>query len=101
MEQLIEGPNRSSSKATIPSTTKLIAVSVVDGICYVNLNDSFQNQNGEVSEEVVLYSIVNSLTELQGVTKVQISINGETKGNVRYTYPLSEMYECNYELIEE
>ena len=101
MEQLIEGTGRASSKSTIPTNTKLISVSVVEGICYVNLNDAFQNQTGEVSEEVVLYSIVNSLTELQGVTKVQISINGETKGNVRYTYPLADMYERNTILIEE
>ncbi len=101
MEQLIEGTNRASSKSTIPANTKLITVSVVEGICYVNLNDAFQNQTGEVSEEVLLYSIVNSLTELQGVTKVQISINGETKGNIRYTYPLADMYERNIELIEE
>lgn len=100
MEQLIEGPNRSGSKATLPSGTKLITVSVVEGVCYVNLNDSFQNQNGEVNEEIVLYSIVNSLTELPGVTKVQLSINGMTKGNVRYTYSLSEMYERNLNLIE-
>lgn len=100
MEQLIKGPNKSGSQTTLPSSTKLISVSVVDGICYVNLNDSFQNQNPEVNEEIVLYSIVNSLTELQGVTKVQISVNGETKGNIRYTYSLSKMYERNLELVE-
>ncbi len=99
MEQLIEGPNRSSSLATLPSTTKLISVSVVEGVCYVNLNDSFQNQNAEVNEEIVLYSIVNSLTELPGVTKVQLSINGETKGNVRYTYSLSKMYERDLKYV--
>ena len=64
------------------------------------MNDSFQNQNAEVNEEIVLYSIVNSLTELPGVTKVQLSINGETKGNIRYTYPLSKMYERNLELLD-
>lgn len=100
MEQLIEGPNRSSTQATLPSSTKLISVSVVEGVCYVNVNDSFQNQNAEVNEEIVLYSIVNSLTELPGVTKVQLSINGDTKGNVRYTYPLSKMYERNLELLD-
>lgn len=100
MEQLIEGPKKSSSMATVPSGTKLITVSMVDGVCYVNLSDSFKSQNAEVNEEIVLYSIVNSLTELQGVQKVQISINGSNDGKVRYTYDLSKMYERNMNYVQ-
>lgn len=100
MEQLIEGPKKSGSKATIPSETKLITISVVDGVCYVNLDETFQNQNQEVLEEVVLYSIVNSLTESSAVSKVQISINGDTKGNVRFSLPLSKMYERDLSLVK-
>ncbi len=99
MEQLIDGPNYSKSKATIPSATKLINISVMEGVCYVNVDRSFQNQDQEIKEEVVLYSIVNSLTELPGITKVQLSINGDTKGFCRYTYELSKMYEANKDLV--
>ena len=99
MEQLIEGPKK-GAMATIPSETKIITLSVMDGICYVNLDNNFQNQNQEITEEVVLYSIVNSLTELSGVSKVQISINGDTSGKCRYTYDLSTMYEKNPNLLE-
>lgn len=102
MEQLIEGPKKSGTMATVPSGTKLISVSVADGVCYVNLSDSFKNnQNAEVNEEIVLYSIVNSLTELQGVTKVQISINGSTDGELRYSYDLAKLYERNLDYIKE
>ena len=99
MEQLIAGPKQ-GGVATIPSGTKIITVSVVDGICYVNLDSTFQNQNQEITEEVVLYSIVNSLTELPGVSKVQISVNGDTTGMVRYTYELAKLYERNTALFE-
>lgn len=101
MEQLIEGPKKKGATSTIPSDTKIITISIADGICYVNLDNNFKNQNQEITEEVVLYSIVNSLTELPGVTKVQISINGDNKGKLRYTYELSKMYEKNLELLEE
>lgn len=101
MEQLIEGPKKSGATATMPSGTKLISVSVVDGVCYVNLSDSFKSQNPEVNEEIVLYSIVNSLTELQGVSKVQISVNGSTEGKLRYTYDLSKMYKRDTKYIKE
>lgn len=100
MEQLIEGPKKQNSLATIPSDTKIITLSVMDGICYVNLDNNFQNQNQEIMEEVVLYSIVNSLTELSGVSKVQISINGDTSGKCRYTYDLATIYEKNMNLLE-
>ncbi|MBQ8519439.1 MAG: GerMN domain-containing protein [Agathobacter sp.] len=101
MEQLIEGSKKSSTMSTVPSGTKLISVSVVDGVCYVNLSDSFRNQNAEVNEEIVLYSIVNSLTELQGVSQVQISINGSTDGKLRYSYDLSKLYERNLDYLKE
>ncbi len=101
MEQLIEGPKKSNMIPTLPSGTRLISVSVVDGVCYVNLSDSFRNQNAEVNEEIVLYSIVNSLCEIQGVSKVQISVNGSTDGNVRFSYQLSKLYERNSEFMKE
>ena len=101
MEHLIEGPNRAGLMATLPSGTKIISVSVVEGVCYVNLSDSFRNQNAEVNEEIVLYSIVNSLTESQGVSKVQISVNGSTEGKIRYTYDMSKMYERDLSYTRE
>lgn len=99
MEQLIEGPKKSGAIATVPSGTKIISISTVDGVCYVNVSDTFKNQSAVISEEVLLYSIVNSLTELSGITKVQISINGDTKGSVRYAYNLSKMYERNFDML--
>lgn len=101
MEQLIDGPRKSGHLATMPSGTKLITVSVVEGVCYVNLGESFRNQNAEVNEEIVLYSIVNSLTELPGVSKVQISVNGSTDGKLRYTYDLFKMYERKLDYLKE
>lgn len=101
MEQLIEGPKRTGAQATIPSSTRLISVTVVNGVCYVNLGESFRNQSGAVTEDVLLYSIVNSLTELSGITKVQLAINGNTNGVVRYTYDLSKLYERDLSLLGE
>ena len=99
VEQLIDGTNKSNALSTLPANTKVVSVSTADGVCYVNLNESFMNQDPNVNEEIVLYSIVNSLTEISGVTRVQVSINGETTGNVRYTYPLSKMYERDLSFV--
>ena len=64
MEQLLEGPQTEGAKSAIPAGTKLINVSVVDGVCYVSLDENFKNQDYQVNEAVVIYSIVDSLTEL-------------------------------------
>jgi len=101
MEQLIEGPKSSFRMGTIPSGTTLISVSQVDGVCYVNLSESFRTQAATVPEEITLYSIVNSLSELPGVTRVQLAINGSTEGYVRYNYELAKMYEMNAALVTE
>ena len=100
MEQLIYGTGSNDVKATVPSVSKLINISVADGICYVSLDDNFKNNlNTELTEQVILYSIVNSLTSLPGVDKVQISINGDTSGKLMYNYDLSVMYEPDESLV--
>lgn len=101
MEQLIEGPKSSEARATMPSDAKLITISVVEKVCYVNLDNSAIAQNSDITEEVLLYSIVDSLAELDDVKKVQISINGETKEKLRYVFDLSNMYEPDYSYLEE
>ena len=100
VEQLIEGPKTSGLQATIPSATRLVTISTVDGVCYVNLDEAFRNQNAEITEDVVLYSLVNSLTQLSDVEKVQISVNGDTSGKCRYELELSNMYEANSDMLK-
>lgn len=101
IEQLLEGPKESGHKATLLPVTKLITISVVDQVCYVNLDGLSDQKNTDISEDVLLYSIVNSLAELESVSKVQISVNGDAKGKLRYIYDLSKMYKQNTDLLEE
>lgn len=101
MEKLIQGPSDTSEmKAAVPSGTKIINSSILDGVCYVNLSESFvNNQDNTITEEVVLYSIVNSLCSIPDVTKVQITVNGDTTGMIRYNYKLSDLYEMDESLL--
>lgn len=79
VEELIAGPSGQvpGLYPTINPETKVINVMTRDGICYVNLDASFLNVVNNVSTEVAVYSIVNSLVELNNVNKVQILVNGE------------------------
>lgn len=100
VEQLIKGPNNDEIYPTINPETKVNSVTVKDGICYVNLNESFLTQMTNVTSEVTVYSITNSLVELPNVNKVQISINGDTEGTYRESIPFSTIFERNLELID-
>lgn len=101
MEQLLKGPKISGAKSAIPSGTRLVTTSVVDGVCYVSLDEAFKNQDYKINEAVVIYSIVNSLTELSTINKVQISVNGDTAGAYRDDFQLINMYERNLEYVTE
>lgn len=101
VEQLIAGPNEGETVyPTVNPGTKIVSVNVKDGICYVNLNNTFLTQVYNVSSDVTLYSITNSLVELANVNKVQISINGDTNVNYRENVSLATVFERNLELIE-
>lgn len=79
VEEVIAGPSGQIAGLypTVNPETKIISVSTKDGICYVNLDSGFLTVMNNVSTEVAIYSIVDSLVELSNINKVQILINGE------------------------
>lgn len=77
IDYLMKKPDTDGAQSVFPSNTKVLSVSVADGVCYVNLDNTFLNQTGNIAENVAIYSIVNSLTELDQVSKVQISFSGK------------------------
>ena len=101
VESLIAGPEQDSEDAfpVINPATKVLGVTVKDGTCYVNLDDGFNTQIYNVTGDVVLYSIVDSLAELSNINKVQLSINGSTEVIYRENFPLSSVYERNLDLV--
>lgn len=99
VEQLIKGPNAEGIYPTINPETKIISVTVKDGTCYVNLDESFLKQTTGVNAEVTIYSITNSLVELSNVNKVQISVNGETNYMFCESISLTKSFERNLDII--
>ena len=101
VEPLIKGPITEKAYPAIPPETKIVSVSTKDGICYVNLDKGFLGQGYDVLEMVPVYSIVNSLTELPGISKVQILINGETNITYQESIRFETIFERNLDMIEE
>ncbi len=100
VEQLIGGPQQAGAFATVPKDVKVLNVSVSESVCSINLDAAFMNNTLEVKEYIPIYSIVNSLSELPTVSRVQIRINGSQDGVFRDLIPLSTVFERNYDYIE-
>lgn len=100
VENLIAGP-LADEKAypTINSGTKILGITVKDGICYVNLDNMFLNQLNQVNATTTIYSIANSLVELPNVNKVQISVNGSTNVVFKENVNLSTIFERNLDIV--
>lgn len=101
LEQLIAGPNNNDSfSPTLNPDTEIISVTERDDICYVNLSAACQKGLEGVEPEVALYSIVNSLTDLPQVSKVQISIDGDPDAVFQDKISLSDVFEQNTDLMK-
>lgn len=96
VDELIAGPSGhvEGLYPTINPATKVISVMTKDGICYVNMDESFLTVVNNVSTDISIYSIVNSLVELNNINKVQILINGETPSGFQ-----SNMFERNLDIV--
>lgn len=98
IEELIKGPEQEGNYRTLTGDTKLLNVSVNENICYVNFDSAFLNNAIEVKEYIPIYSIVNSLSELTSVNKVQISVNGSADVMFRDAVSLNTTFERNLDL---
>lgn len=93
VEQLISGPKNSDLVATIPSETKIRDIKLKEGICYLDLSKDFidKHSGGSVAELMTIQSIVNSLTEISEIKKVQFLIEGEKQqefaGHLEFSKP--------------
>ncbi|MDL2296121.1 GerMN domain-containing protein [Lachnospiraceae bacterium OttesenSCG-928-E19] len=101
IEQILKGPSTEGKKSTIDPATKVLNISIADGICYVNFDEGIQTIRAEVSSEVALYSIVNSILANEVAEQVQVSVNGDTAGKFQNTIDLEKPFSSNQEIIAE
>ena len=101
VEELIRGPQTLGHYRTLPEGTKLLSVSLNENICYINFDSTFLNNTLEVKEYIPVYSIVNSLSEISTVSKVQITVNGSQDVMFRDVISLNTQFERNLEIGEE
>lgn len=81
IRELIEGPGTDSLWSAIPEGTRLLSAGTKNGLCTVNFSAEFVDNSpgGTASERMAIGSVVNTLTQLEGVQKVQFLIDGSKR----------------------
>lgn len=98
--QLINGPTEIGMQNTIPEGTILLNVNTKEAICYLDFNEKFLEKLPNISDEITIYSIVNTLVELPNINKVQFTINSEVQKTYREGTAFDVSFERNLSLIE-
>lgn len=101
VSELIKGPGKKGLSQAVPTGTKLMGIETKDNVCYVNFSSEFVSKTNpsSLATTLTLYSVVNTLCALDGVSGVQILING--KNGVEFgNYVLDIPYEANEAIFE-
>lgn len=99
LEQLIKGPMEKDHYPTIPDEATLIDADISDRVCYAEFNSLFLECALDVSEEVAVYSVVNSLLSSIKADKVQILIDGKKEPVLGEDMQLYNFFEFNKSLV--
>ena len=99
MKSLLTGTKEKEQTNVIPKKAKLRSVTVKDGVATVDFSKELEQNfsGGSTGEEMLIGSIVNTLTDFPEVQKVQILIEGASvetlSGHMDLSEPLTRMTE--------
>ena len=99
LKSLLTGTKEKGQTNVIPKKAKLRSVTVKDGVATADFSKELQQNfsGGSTGEEMLIGSIVNTLTDFPEVKKVQILIDGASvetlSGHLDLSEPLPRMTE--------
>lgn len=103
LKELFKGPISGNLTAPFPKDVKVPTVKVEKNIAVVDFSKEFvkKHPGGSTGEILTVYSIVNTLTAINGINKVQFTIEGkkapEFKGHLDFGKP----FEVKQDLIQQ
>ena len=106
VESLIAGPEAVSDSdaagllRTVPASTVLNTVTIRDNICYLDFSREFAELLPNVTSDVTVYSIVDTLCELPSISRVQFTINSGVKDRYGETGGFNKALERNLDIIQ-
>ncbi|WP_061996943.1 GerMN domain-containing protein [Clostridium sp. ATCC 25772] len=93
VQELLKGPSVvSQSKAIFPKDTRLLSFSIKDGIAYVNLSEAAKVEMNENKEKTTLTCLATSLTQLNSIDKVMLTIDNKNLQTIGGNYDVSKPF---------
>ena len=95
LQELIKGPHSTAGRRVLPAEAEILMVEVLDGVAFVDLSQSTADSHtgGSAGDAMTVSSIVYTLTELPGVSEVQLMLEGQVVeaifGHVATDQPIS------------
>lgn len=98
-EQIMEALRNSQEwKSPIDKDVDILDIYVLDRVCYVNFSKTFLDHVGDYDDKVIIYSLVDSLTELSDVDGVVFEVEGSQDLVYGENLDFSETYTANYSM---
>lgn len=90
IHELIKGPNQKENRPVLPEGTTLRSIFYTRGAFIVDFSNELcaNHQGGPMEEAMTVFSIVNTLTELDNKARVKILINGQEVETLKGHMPL-------------
>lgn len=100
---LLSEPSNSANWSTIPDGAEVNSIHFAGGIARIDFSPELVNNfhGGSAAELMLVGSIVNTLTEIPGVKKVRITVNGKAIETIGGHCDLSEPIGRMNELIKK
>lgn len=97
LEEIVVGK---LSGKTYSEDVEVYSVVNRNGVCYVDFSNEFNFEYLGLDDNVAIYSIVNSLCELSNVSRVKISIEGNSDLKFHENISLDQNFSRNLDLVE-
>lgn len=88
MNMLIEGPKNEKFTKVIPDGTKVLNINKEGDTLTIDFSSEFLNydKNADIAKNNLIYSIVNTMTELTEINHVKFLVNGEVNSDFSDIY---------------
>lgn len=103
LKELFKGPISGSLASPFPKGVKLPAVKVEKDTAVVDISKEFveKHAGGSAAENLSVYSIVNTLTAINGITQVEFTVDGKKAPEFKGHMDLSKPFKANPALITQ
>lgn len=104
VKELVNGPSNSELMATIPEGAALRSpVKVENRMATVDMTKEFVDNHpgGKEAEEMTIFSVVNTLTELKDIETVKFIINGKEQKEFKGSFRFDNEFPRNEALIDK